>query len=95
MRVERIPQCMACGSVLTLGESEKPFNLKRRRHCRSESCKKILRDQGPQFPKYREKPLAQDVSIPRHRTMLSDAALFAHRVPAWLLQPVENSVQNP
>lgn len=76
-------------------EGEEPTQFSRRRTCRSTTCKKLVRSEGPQFPMWREEAAVSPslpVAAPR---VISEAVLAAVRIPAWLQTPVENSVEKP
>lgn len=95
MKAFLVPQCVGCGTLLFRHEDEAPKSFNRRRICRTEACKKLVRSKGPQFPRYRTAEAATGLYAPLNGTSVTEAQLFAHRVPGWLLQPVENSVENP
>jgi hypothetical protein len=88
-------QCVACGSLIFQYEDEDRNLFAKRETCRTDSCRMRLRQEGPKFPQYREAKPASGDREPIKLAPVPESLLIGRRVPSWLFQPVENSVENP
>lgn len=94
MAKHRQRQCVSCRSLLFLWDGERPASFRKRMTCHNGICSLQLRAEGARYPMWRETEGAVGDAEPLVPRVVPEALLLARRVPSYLLQPVDNNVDN-
>lgn len=89
--------CASCGYPIYQYEDEQPYDFMRRQTCRIPACITDNRLHGRRHPEYRETAAVETAQAPpmvATAAMLAAAALRRSMGANWLLQPVDNAVEN-